>query len=159
MANNGFIDIKKPNIELMRKCFDNDTYLEQYNQLGFPNLERLDNWADFLVCRSQNDGVDLDVSPVAMWTYCMMYGWDTKGISKQEDAKHKYQVEHNGHIYRGDTMTSAWTVWRKYMENKFNKTVPNELESIIHLTPKGIFCAPPDSKERNYVSYFNKEIS
>ena len=158
MANNGFIDIKKPNIELMKKCFDNDTYLEQYNQPGFPNLELLDNWADFLVCRSKEDGVDLDVSPVAMWTYCMMYGWDTKSISKQWKADHKYQVEYNGHTYRGDTMTSAWTVWRRYMEHKLDKTVPSELKNIIDLNSDGVFCTPPESNARNFISYFNKEI-
>lgn len=158
MANNGFIDIKKPNIELMKKCFDNDTYLEQYNQPGFPNLERLDNWSDFLVCRSKEDGVDLDVSPVAMWTYCMMYGWDTKSISKQWKADHKYQVEYNGHTYRGDTMTSAWTVWRRYMEHKFDKTVPSELKNIIDFTSDGVFCTPPKSDAKNFKDYFDKEI-
>lgn len=163
MPINGFIDIKKPNIELMKKCFDNDTYLEQYNQPGFPNLERLDTWADFLVCRSKKDEVDLDVSPVAMWTYCMMYGWDTNSISKQREtkdreAKYKYQVEHNGHTYRGDTMTSAWTVWRRYMEQKFDKTVPSELKNIIYFTSSGVFCTPPKSDAKSFKDYFDKEI-
>lgn len=58
---------------------------------------------------------DLDVSLVAMVTYCMTYDFELDCIRKQDRSLIKYEIERKGYIYRGDTMTSALTVVKKYL--------------------------------------------
>ena len=130
-------------ISKLNECKDAGTMLKQYDMddilgskaIGLSN----DPVRDFLdyKFRRYYDGVDLDVSALVMWTYCQLYGWNTEDISSQGTANRncdRYKIAVKYREYGGDTLTSAWTPLRCYVERLMveNKIeVPDNLKSVI----------------------------
>lgn len=111
----------KEEVEEMKKRilqgdFLDKNYLTQYRPVDCSSaLKR------FCLYRSGAEqvwhGEDCDVSFAAVVTYAMMYNWlDINSIQWQPGSYTKYCVMSIlGNQYYGDTMTSAWTVFRRYL--------------------------------------------
>ena len=101
--------------------FASQNYLEQYGS-------SLKKFAEYKSDVGIYKGVDCDVSLAAIVSYHKAYGYLSNGcIVKQTSNPNetiiipkKYEIRVQGknsslHIYRGDTMTSAITVFKKYL--------------------------------------------
>lgn len=103
--------------------FRDRNLLEQFGHVDCEN-----NLKRFALYRTgaKWENIDNDVSLAAVVMYCMIYDWlELKNIRRQMlfyssspcNAWKKFEIKcENGHCYRGDTMTSAWTPFRKYLE-------------------------------------------
>lgn len=88
--------------------FDNETWAMEKNL-----------FKKFLEYKKRNgyyNGIDCDVSLAAITSYKLIYPYlNDKQISLQKTSKYKYEFNVDNFIYKGDTLTSALTVIKKYL--------------------------------------------
>lgn len=74
------------------------------------------NWIDFIRFKEGPAGGDCDSSAATMLTFKMVYTYLKDGkIEPQSRKCNEYQIKKAGAIYCGDTMTSGWTLLKRYL--------------------------------------------
>ena len=140
-------------IEEMEKRILNGDFLSDNYLAQYPPIESANSLKRFCLYRAQIGGLgvdewtDNDVSLTAMVTYSMLHDWlgGTKNIKPQPKNNRIYEIViGNGDCYHGDTITSAWTVFRKYLEllwldvkEKSSEKYKNCMENFLGISNRG----------------------
>jgi hypothetical protein len=78
----------------------------------------------------------------------MLYDFLREGsIQFQKTLLYKYEINSKGKIYRGDTLTSAWTVFKKYLTYLWEK---NDIPQSYFVKYKGTIEVPDDKDKLFY---------
>ena len=92
--------------------FINETYLSQYDI--WERKTPFEQFVDYRMRKLYN-GVDLDVSLASILTFSKIYHIDIDTIKSRDKEPCKYEIVYNDRKYSGDTLTSAWSLFRLYL--------------------------------------------
>ena len=156
-------EIEEMKERILKGEFLNKNYLAQYDPVDCSStLKR------FCLYKSDAEkswrGEDCDVSLAAVVTYSMMYDWlDGNTIQWQPGSCVKYCVmgkqgkEGKGNLYYGDTMTSAWTVLRKYLFCLWEKEPQNSnLRGYFFSNGQELTTYSKNDPYKGFTDYFFK---
>jgi|GEM_PF-3801830 len=117
-------EISNTKIELNKLAYDYD-----FKRIFIKNYSNQDIFSNWLKYRSRSGQVDCDASLLA--TVLLYELWDFDGnIECQVNSKYKYEIVTEEFNLRGDSMTSLYTTFKKYVQLKHpdilvNNHVPN----------------------------------
>ena len=108
--------------EMEQGKFVKETYLSQYDI--WEKKTPFEQFVDYRM-RKLYGNIDLDVSMASMLTFSKIYHIDEVAIKNKVNESGKYGIVYKDNVYSGDTMTSAWTLFRCYLyylalEKKYN---------------------------------------
>ena len=89
--------------------FVKETYLSQYDI--WEKKTPFEQFVDYRM-RKLYGNIDLDVSMASMLTFSKIYHIDEVAIKNKVNESGKYGIVYKDNVYSGDTMTSAWTLFR-----------------------------------------------
>lgn len=160
-------------IEIMKEIissgyFKTENYLSQFEDNENKKSNELLRFLKYKDGYGYYKGIDCDVCLTSMVTYCMMYDFlSENNIQLQFKEQYKYEIKNGENIvYRGDTITSAWTAFKNYLTFLwFKKGIsPLYRELFIEyvnkkgIPIKGTITIPNDKDKPSYKSLIDYVI-
>ena len=110
--------------EEMKKSINSLSYdanvLSRFENNQWRDVCEFERFVEYKNINGYYMGIDCDVALSSIVMYQILHPSVAEGkICKQFRSTHKYEIKldenHNNEIYRGDTLTSAWTIFKKYL--------------------------------------------
>ena len=152
-------ELEKMKIDILQGTFLTNNYLVQFPPVA--TASPLKRWSLYRLDKADEfKGVDCDVSLGAVVTYALMHDWIGEiTIQKQEKSDRKYELKNSsGRTYKGDTLTSAWSFFKQYLNCLYkDQEISEKFKTLFDQSKNGSIAIDSDEYER-LEKFFHEEV-